>query len=210
MIRFCIPIRVLACALALESSVGCASLTPPFDKMKDQAMTIYRLQNYEVPAQAQTPAAAGGLQLPPQIQQWIQAGASLLPPGLLPPGLVAGATAPAPPPAEAPRFHSFRILDYQPINDPSIDHDIVDVFGHSTNFQSATSNCMFAEFGFALAQPNAPTADVLVSLSCDQVQALTSRGLMPKRASHPTPRRRLPRLRSEPSKAGSPGSAATR
>jgi hypothetical protein len=30
---------------------------------------------------------------------------------------------------------------------------------------------MFAEFGFAIAQANAPPADVLVSLSCEQVQA---------------------------------------
>jgi hypothetical protein len=140
--------------------------------MKDQPMTVYRLQNYEVPAQPAAPQpAAGTLQLPPQIQQWIQAGASLLPPGLLPPGLLPGSAPPAPPAADVPRFHNFRILDYQVVSDPGVNHDIVDVFGHGSNFQGGASNCMYAEFGFAMAQPNAPTADVLVSLSCEQVQA---------------------------------------
>jgi hypothetical protein len=164
---------VLSIAI-LAASTGCSSLSPPFDKMKDSQMTVYRLQNFEPPPQAQAQApAAGGFQLPPQIQQWIQAGASLLPPGLLPPGLLPGTpAAPAPAAPDAPRFHNFRILEWQPVNDSSIKSDIVDLFGHSSNFQNATSNCMFAEFGFAMAQAAAPTpADVLVSLSCEQVQS---------------------------------------
>src|SRR5579863_2401582 len=77
--------------LALSTGTGCASLSPPFDQMKASQMTVYRLQNFEPPAQAQAGAAPlGGLALPPQIQQWITAGASLLPPGLLPPGLLPG------------------------------------------------------------------------------------------------------------------------
>jgi hypothetical protein len=57
------------------------------------------------------------------------------------------------------------------ITDSSIKSDIVDLFGQKSNFQNATSGCMFAEFGFAIAQPNAPLpADILVSLSCQQVQ----------------------------------------
>jgi hypothetical protein len=135
-------------------------------------MTVYRLQNFEPPAAAQAQTPTGGFQLPPQIQQWITAGASLLPPGLLPPGLVPGSTPAAAPAADAQRFHGFRILEWQPVNDASVKSDVIDLFGHNANFQNATSNCMFAEFGFAMAQPNAPTpADVLVSLSCEQVQA---------------------------------------
>lgn len=164
---------LLSAAAALAGLGGCASVSPPFNGMKDSQMTVYRLQNFEPPpaAQAQAPAA-GGFQLPPQIQQWITAGASLLPPGLLPPGLLPG-TAPAAAPApDAQRFHGFRILEWQPVNDASVKSDVIDLFGHGSNFQNATSNCMFAEFGFAMAQPNAPTpADVLVSLSCEQVQA---------------------------------------
>jgi hypothetical protein len=157
------------------ASTGCATFSPPFNTMKDAPMTVYRLQNFEPPVTAptaQAPAAGGGLQLPPQIQQWITAGASLLPPGLLPPGLLPGTAPPAPVAPDAQRFHGFRILAWQPVNDPGIKGDIADLFGHSSNFQNAASSCMYAEFGFAMGQTNAPTpADVLVSLSCEQVQA---------------------------------------
>lgn len=156
---------------ALVFATGCASsLTPPFDKMKDSAMTVYRLQNFEPPAQA-AQAAPAGMQLPPQIQQWITAGASLLPPGLLPPGLLPGTTPQAAAAPDAPRFHGFRILDYRQISDSGIKGDIVDVFGHASSFQNSPPSCMYAEFGYAIAQSNAPMpADILVSLSCEQVQ----------------------------------------
>jgi hypothetical protein len=167
--RACV-LPAVVCVLAF--STGCASsLTPPFDKMKDQPMTVYRLQNFEPPTQAAAAPGAGGLQLPAQIQQWITAGASLLPPGLLPPGLLPGTTPQAPPAPDAQRFHGFRILDYRQISDPGTKGDIVDLFGHSSNFQATASSCMYAEFGYALAQPTAPPADILVSLSCEQVQA---------------------------------------
>jgi hypothetical protein len=159
------PLAVLA-AGAVACSPG---LSPPFTAMKDQAMTVYRLQNVEPPPSqaAGTPA----LQLPPQVQQWITAGASLLPPGLLPPGLLPGSAPPQPAAADVPRFHNFRIVAYQQVNDASVKSDILDTFGHSSNFQNLSQTCMLPEFGFALAQPNAPPADILVSLSCQQVQA---------------------------------------
>jgi len=170
--RVALPIAVLA------ASTGCSSLSAPFNGMKDSQMTLYRLQNYEPPAAPQAAPPAGGLQLPPQIQQWITAGASLLPPGLLPPGLVPGTAPPAPPVPDAPRFPpppavpNFRIVEWQPVNDPSIKSDIVNAFGSSSNFTNSTSNCMYAELGFAIAQPSNPNpADILVSLSCQQVQA---------------------------------------
>ena len=136
-------------------------------------MTVYRLQNFEPPAPPQgQPAAAAGFQLPPQIQQWVQAGASLLPPGLLPPGLLPGAAPPPPPAPDAPRFHEFRILEWQPVNDAGIKSDIVDAFGHASNFTNPQLSCRYSELGFAISQPGSPTpADILVSLSCQQVQA---------------------------------------
>jgi hypothetical protein len=171
------PSRFIALAqlaFAAAASTGCASLSPPFSDMKGSQMTVYRLQNFEPPqqAQAQAPAAPGAFQVPPQIQQWIQAGASLLPPGLLPPGLVPGTAPPPAAPPDAPRFHGFRILEWQPVNDAGVKGDIIDMFGHASNFTSAQLSCMYAELGFAIAQPNNPTpADILVSLSCQQVQA---------------------------------------
>ncbi|HEX4448733.1 MAG TPA: hypothetical protein VH044_18445 [Polyangiaceae bacterium] len=169
--RLAALLLVATAGAALAGSTGCSSLTPPFNTMKEAQMTVYRLQNFEPPAAAQAPAAAG-LQLPPQIQQWITAGASLLPPGLLPPGLIPGTTPAAPAAPDAQRFHGFRILEWQPVNDAGVKSDITDLFGHGSNFQNAPATCMFAEFGFAMGQINAPApADVLVSLSCEQVQA---------------------------------------
>ena len=177
----------LVLALALAATTGCSSLAAPFNGMKDSQMTVYRLQNFEppaAPAQAATPG--GAFQLPPQIQQWIQAGASLLPPGLLPPGLIPGAAPAAPVAASAPRFHNFRVLDYQQVTDASIKSDMLDALGHQGNFQNPTSSCMYAELGVAISQPNNPTpADVLISLSCQQVQEFNfawpyqQRGLTP-------------------------------
>lgn len=165
-------LELAVCVAAFTATTGCASLSPPFDKMKSSPMTVYRLQNFEPPTQGQAQAAPNGWQIPPVIQQWIQAGASLLPPGLLPPGLLPGSGLGAQAAADAPRFHGFRVLDYQPIEDSALKAEIVDLFGTKGNFQNAASNCMFAEFGFAIAQPNLPTpADILVSLSCDHVQS---------------------------------------
>jgi hypothetical protein len=141
--------------------------------MRDAPMTVLRLQNFEAPSSAQAQTQSPTLQnlpLPPQITQWITAGASMLPPGLLPPGLLPGAVASPPPTTDAPRFHGFRILEGQPVNEASVRGDIIDLFGHRSNFQETTSNCMFAEFGFAIAQANQPASEILVSLSCEQVQ----------------------------------------
>jgi hypothetical protein len=163
---------VLFAAVALTAATtGCSSLSAPFNGMKDSQMTVYRLQNFEPPAAPAQATGPAGFQLPPQIQQWVQAGASLLPPGLLPPGLIPGSPAAAPPAATAPRFHNFRILDYQQVTDTSLKGDILEALGHPSSFQNGTSSCLYAELGIAISQPSNPTpADVLISLSCQQVQ----------------------------------------
>jgi hypothetical protein len=162
--------------VALAGSTGCSSsLSAPFNGMKDSPttqMTVYQLQDYEPPAAPTQAAMPGGLQLPPMLQQWVQAGASLLPPGLIPPGLLPGSAPPPPAAANAPRFHNFLILKYQQVTDTGIRGDVLDTFGHQSNFQNSTQACPTYEFGFAISQPNNPTpADILVSLSCRQVQA---------------------------------------
>jgi len=154
---------------------GCGgSLAQPFNQMKDAPITAFRLQNFEPPAQTAAPGApaAGQFQLPPQIQQWVQAGAALLPPGLLPPGLLPGG-APVTAPAateQVPRFHDFRILGYMNINDKTSHDEVLDIFGTKSNFETPRESCMFAEFGFSIGQINQPPADILVSLSCNQVR----------------------------------------
>ncbi len=165
----------------LSFSTGCSStLAQPFEGMKQQPITIYRLQNYEAPqAAAGAPAVPAGI--PPQIQQWLSAGAQLIPPGLLPPGLLPGG-APAPAPdAAAPRFHNFRILGTMAVSDKKQHDDILDVLGRESSFQLPRQSCMYAEYGFQIGAGGAPgmmgapagggaPVDVLVSLSCGQVQ----------------------------------------
>jgi hypothetical protein len=169
-------VSVSAVAILAAASTACSpSLQQPFDQIKaaNSNMTAFRLQNYEAPPQ-QNPQAGGGLQLPAQIQQYVQMAQQMLPPGLLQgliPGL-GGSSAPQPQP-DAPRFHDFRILGYVPVSDPKNRDAIFDLFGHASNFTAPKDGCMFAEFGFRLAEapnPQAQPADVLVSLSCNQVR----------------------------------------
>jgi len=159
------------------AGAGCAgNPVAPFDSFKSAPMTAYRLQNYEPPPQAVAPPTAPGQipGLPPEIQKWVQAGASMLPPGLLPPGLIPGAGTPVATPAvdTTPRFHNFRILG-MPSNviDPKLRDELIDIFGFEKNFDDTHGSCVYAEFGFSFARMGQPPADVLVSLSCDQVQA---------------------------------------
>lgn len=170
-------ISFLVGPVALLFATGCTStLSQPFQNLKDQPITVYRLQNYEAqPQAAATPAAPGGFPVPPQIQQWLSAGAQMLPPGLIPPGLLPGGTPAPAAQQDAPRFHNFRILGSVQIADKTQRQDALDVFGHESNFQAPRQQCMFAEFGFQFGAPGAAPgtpgapADVLVSLSCDQV-----------------------------------------
>jgi hypothetical protein len=168
---------VVFAAAALTAATGCASLSPPFDQMKSSQITLYRLQNFSPPATAAS-APAAGFGLPPQIQQWITAGASLLPPGLLPPGLIPGSTPAPATTANTQRFppemgaNGFPIIAWQPVTDPNVAGQIIDTLGHQSNFGAPPQNCMYAELGISIAQPNSPTpANILVSLSCQTVQA---------------------------------------
>jgi hypothetical protein len=152
-------------------------VSPPFNQMNKQSMTVYRLQNYVPPQPPPPPSPIGGLAIPPQIQQWITAGASLIPPGLLPPGLLPGSQ-PATVAPDAQRFppqlgaQGFPIIAWQQVTDPKVADDVIDTLGHSSNFQQPAQSCMYAELGISIAQQNgAQPADFLVSLSCGQVQA---------------------------------------
>jgi hypothetical protein len=157
--------------LALAALAGCApSLSQPFASLGNGTVTIYRLQNVEPPAQ-QAPGSVT-FQIPKEVQQLISGAAALLPPGLIPPGLIPGSAPAAPPTAQDLRFHGFRVINWQTIADPAQKNEVLDILGHGSNFVPLQSTCMYAEFGFAIQpSPGAPTDDVLVSLSCGQVQA---------------------------------------
>src|SRR5689334_23257084 len=84
-------IAVGAAIFSLASTACSPSLSQPFQNLKNQPITIHRLQNYEPPAaQAGAPPIPGLPAVPPQIQQWLNGAAAALPPGLIPPGLLPG------------------------------------------------------------------------------------------------------------------------
>ncbi len=182
--RLLLSAAKLGATLLFLSTIGCSgALSQPFANMKSQPVTIYRLQNYEPPAAAAAAPGAIPAGIPPQIQQWLSAGAQLLPPGLLPPGLLPGGTPMPNAAADVPRFHNFRILGSMAVTDKTQHDDVIDLFGHESNFTTPRQSCMFAEFGFqigyaappgsgAAAPAGGAPADILVSLSCDQVQMI--------------------------------------
>jgi hypothetical protein len=179
--RWCLA--AAAAILLFTSGCGRSGLAAPFDRMGNQPITVLRLQNYEPPpAPGPAPSAPAQPtqtpQLPPQIQQWLSAGASMLPPGLIPPGLLTGQPGappapPAPAPAEAQRFHGFRVLGWMALTDPKLREEVLDIFGDAKSFtESRGGACMYSEMGVSIGQPGGgPPADMLVSFSCDRVQA---------------------------------------
>jgi len=171
----------------LTAETGCSSsLAQPFQQLKGQPITIHRLQNFEPPAAAAAQPGASpipGLALPPQLQQWAAGAAALLPPGLIPPGMLPGSVAPAAD-ASAPRFYNFRILGTAQVADAKLRDEVNELFGKEDNFEAPKQSCMYAEFGFQIGTAGAPTvqgappaagtpADILVSLSCNQVELKT-------------------------------------
>ena len=167
---------VLGCAVVALLATSCAgTLSPPFDTLSASSVRVFRLQNYEAPSAAATPAA-GGFSLPPEIAQWIKAGASMLPPGLIPPGLIPGAApAPGAAAADATRFEGFRVLGFADVTDAAMRKELTDVFGHAANFDDAGTACpqgLYAELGISFWRGGSqPPADLLVSFSCDRVEA---------------------------------------
>ena len=177
------PLLLGTLAISLFVSTGCASSpAAPFDTLKTANLTAFRLQNYEPPPSA-TPTAAGAIPgMPNEIQAWIQQGAAglqqLIPPGLLPPGLIPqqgqatpGAT-PTTPTDQVPRFHNFRILSQTQVIDEDLKDELAKILGDDGNFDNNHANCMYAEMGLSFSS-GGPANDVLISFSCNQVNAAT-------------------------------------
>jgi hypothetical protein len=175
-------VAVAALAVLVSSACG-GGPAAPFDTLKNSNVTAFRLQNYEPPPPPPGAAAPGAGMIPgvpPEIQTWIQQGAQglqqLIPPGLLPPGLLppAGQIAqPLPQQDTTPRFYGFRILQQTPVVDPELKEELADVLGDDDNFDSKHHNCLYPEMGLAFGAggPGGPSNDLLVSFSCNQVQA---------------------------------------
>jgi hypothetical protein len=181
--------RAVGLGLSASLLVACgAAPAKPFDTMKNANVLAFRLQNFEPPPAPQAAAAPQpGMMMPgipPEITQLAQQALpglqALLPPGLLPPGMLQGMgqpqAAPPPPPPDAPRFPmtqpNFRILNQTQVIDPDLREELGKLLGDSDSFQSAHANCMYAEMGISFTPPEGgPPNDMLISFSCNQVQA---------------------------------------
>jgi hypothetical protein len=162
--------------LALLASACASTPAAPFDTLKTSNLVAYRLQNYE----PQTPpagAATGALPfIPPEIQNWAQQAVpalqNMLPPGLLPQGLIPGLGGTLPQAAaQTPRFHGFRILEQSAIGDTALKEHLAEILGTKDSFQAQHAPCMYAEMGLSFASaPGVPPNDVLISFSCNQAQ----------------------------------------
>jgi hypothetical protein len=82
--------------------------------------------------------------------------------------------APAPPPPSAPRFPvsqpNFVILGQTQIIDPDLKEQLAELFGDEDSFQADHANCMYSEMGVSFSSGGALN-DMLVSFSCNQVEA---------------------------------------
>lgn len=201
--------KIGMCALGLVGflAIGCgAGPAAPFNQMKSANVIALRLQNFEPPAPV-GPAAATPQQgmipgLPPEIAQFAQqalpALQQFLPPGLLPPGAMAAPTPAAPPPPDAPRFPmnqpNFRILNQTQVLDPDLKEQLADLLGDEDNFQSSASNCMYAEMGISFSTAGGPLNDLLISFSCNQVEARSFAWPHPNRGMTSTTVKKLAEL----------------
>jgi len=179
--------------------LGCASApAAPFDTLKTANVSAFRLQNFEPPPAATAAAPQAGIipGLPPEITQWAQQALpglqQLLPPGLIPPGMLQGMAQPKPvqPQPQEIRFPmsqpNFRILGQAQVIDPKLREELGKLLGDPDNFQPEHANCMYAEMGLSFNPPmGGPPNDMLISFSCNQVEARSfawphpNRGLKP-------------------------------
>jgi hypothetical protein len=178
--RSLMGLAVLTCTAA----VGCAHTAAPFDTLTNANTTVLRLQNYEPPApQIGALPGATGLPvipgIPAEIQQWAQQAApalqQLLPPGLLPPGLLGG-TSILPPAPQAQqqgfRFHNRLVLGTAQVMDKDLREDLAKLLGDEDNFQLEHQPCDYAELGMGWApQANMAPYEILISFSCNNIRA---------------------------------------
>ncbi|MEZ4227279.1 MAG: hypothetical protein R3B13_40455 [Polyangiaceae bacterium] len=171
----------LAAVFALTLTSACSKKpAAPFDTLPSSNLTAFRLQNYEPPPTATATPQQGMIPgLPAEIQQWVQQGAQglqqLIPPGLIPPGMLGGTGAAPMTPApqeNVPRFHGFRILGQTQVIDEGLKEELASILGKESNFDNTSTGCMYAEMGLSFSAGGPPN-DLLISFSCNQVNART-------------------------------------
>jgi hypothetical protein len=140
-------------------------------------MTIMRLGQPPPPPTPVTAAAPGLIPgLPPDLakmgEQVLQGAQSILPPGLIPPGLFPGQPATTPIAAPPPPMFKAWAIQGQPIqvSDEETREEILDLFGDEDSFQAERPNCFSPGMGISIARSGGAPVDLMISLSCSQVQ----------------------------------------
>lgn len=166
--------KLAALVLLAPLAVGCAGRTAPFDKLDQSQITILRLSPPPPPPAAATPTGQAIPGLPPELQQMgqqaLQGLGQVLPPGMIPPGLLPGqpaAQAQTPPP---PMWKGFAITAQQSVADDKLKDELLDIFGHEDSFSDQRGNCFQPGMGVSISRSNGPPVDLLISLSCNQAQ----------------------------------------
>jgi hypothetical protein len=194
-----------AFALMAPFVYGCAARTAPFNEMDEAQITVLRLQGQEAapqpvtPAPGQAPQLIPGLPIPPELQQMgqqaLQGLQQMLPPGVLPPGLVPGQAPAAPVAPPQPRFKNFVILAQMPLTDEEIKEEILDIFGDEDSFSAERGQCFFPGMGVSMVRPNSPVpVDLLISLSCNQAMGDGFRWPYPANGFTPETHQRLSKV----------------
>jgi hypothetical protein len=194
-----------AFALMAPFVYGCAARTAPFNEMDEAQITVLRLQGQEAapqpvtPAPGQPPQLIPGLPIPPELQQMgqqaLQGLQQMLPPGVLPPGLVPGQPPAAPVAPPQPRFKNFVILAQMPLTDEEIKEEILDIFGDEDSFSAERGQCFFPGMGVSMVRPSNPVpVDLLISLSCNQAMGDGFRWPYPTNGFTPETHQRLSKV----------------
>ncbi len=171
-----------ALTLLVPLAAGCAGRTAPFNEMDKAQITVLRLSQPPPPVAAVTPGLIPGLPgipgLPPEMtamgNQLLQGVGAALPPGFLPPGLIPGTspTPVAPVQPQVPLYkNSFAITAQMPLTDETLKNEILDILGAKGSFEGSPGQCFTPGMAFSMQRPGAAPADVMVSLSCNQVKA---------------------------------------
>jgi len=156
----------LGILVALPLAAGCASRTPPFNKLNDSQMTILKLDGNQqaggglIPGAGAFPIPIPGLS--PEQQQQIQQTLGQMIPGLPPiPGL------PGAQPAQ-PKFNGYSIVGQSYGDDDSKD-EVLDLFGSEDSFNQNRGQCFTPGMAFVF-QPSdgSPNVELMVSFSCNQ------------------------------------------
>jgi hypothetical protein len=171
-----------ALTLLVPLAAGCAGRTAPFNEMDQAQITVLRLsQPPAAVAPVATPTGIPGLAIPglsPEMtamgNQLLQGAAAALPPGLIPPGLIPGASptaaAPMQPPVQLYK-NSFAITAQMQLSDATLKNELLDLLGDDDSFTGQPGQCFTPGMAFSMVRPGQAPADVMVSLSCNQVKA---------------------------------------